>query len=171
MSEKTKALLANSVAVTLSPNKSVFRFQEPVFLTARIENRGHAPIYVFPNGSFEEDGDGAFVVKVVDAPKCKATGRGMAGTPAPPSKDLKFAEWVKSHWLLLPPRGFLKKTEQFTKLQPLCPGIYVLKIYYLTELFWWDKERIQDSEGELPYPGAYGVYKGNTVRFRIDEAK
>ena len=167
MSQRFRYRLQGNVNVSLSTNKSLYSFGEPVFLTAAITNSGKEPFYLYPHAAFEEDGEGVFILKTVRTPKCNMTGRGGAGTIAPPAEGLKFSDYVSDSWLLLPPGAFFGITRPFDKLSPLCPGTYTLSVTYLTELFWWNKDRIQASEGELKFPAAYGAYRGNTVTFRV----
>jgi len=136
--------------------------------TAQIKNVGEASVFVFPRTSFEDDGDGVFIVRVTETPKCKFVFTNHAGTPAPPTKDLRFADYVQSSWKLLKPGKSLQAQNVFRKIDsPLCPGKYALTVTYLTELFWWTGERIHASESELPFPAVFGVYRGNAITFQV----
>jgi hypothetical protein len=96
MSNRWKEALKGAVEISLSSDKQSYKRGEPISLTATIKNVGEAPFYVFPRTSFEDDGDGAFIVRITETPKCRLVVTNMAGTPAPPAKDLKFVDYVQT---------------------------------------------------------------------------
>jgi hypothetical protein len=168
MSNRWKEALKGAVEISLSSDKQSYKRGEPISLTATIKNVGEAPFYVFPRTSFEDDGDGAFIVRITETPKCRLVVTNMAGTPAPPAKDLKFVDYVQTDWKLLKPGESLEAREIFHKIDsPLCPGRYALTVSYRTELFWWAGERIHESESELQFPAVFGTYRGNSVTFQV----
>lgn len=127
MSDRSKEALKGAVEVSVSSDRYSYKQGEPILLTATIKNVGGAPFYVFPRTSFEDDGDGVFIVRVTETPKCKLGYTNMAGTPAPPAKDLKFADYVQGTWKLLKPGESLDAHDAFHKItSPLCPGKYAL---------------------------------------------
>jgi len=136
-------------------------------LTAHVKNIGSAPFFVFPKSSFEDDGDGVFIVRITEAPKCNGLVTTHAGTPAPPAKELKFVDYVQTSWKLLKPGESIETSDLFDKIHPLCPGKYSLTVTYLTELFWWTGESIQASETDLPFPALFGAYRGNAISFKV----
>jgi len=168
MSDRSKEVFKGAVEVSVSRDKHSYKQGEPIWLTAQIKNVGEASVFVFPRTSFEDDGDGVFIVRVTETPKCKFVFTNHAGTPAPPTKDLRFADYVQSSWKLLKPGKSLQAQNVFRKIDsPLCPGKYALTVTYLTELFWWTGERIHASESELPFPAVFGVYRGNAITFQV----
>lgn len=168
MSDHSKEALKGAVEVSVSSDRQSYKHGEPILLTATIKNVGEAPFYVFPRTSFEDDGDGVFIVRVTETPKCKLGYTNMAGTPAPPAKDLKFVDYVQTTWKLLKPGESLQAHDVFHKINsPLCPGKYALTVSYLTELFWWSGERIHASDAELAFPAVFGLYRGNAITFQV----
>ena len=168
MSDRSKELLKGEVGVILSTDKNIYRGGEPIWLTAQIKNLGQTPFFVVDNSHFEDGGDAAFVVRLTDAPQCELLMANMSGSPAPPAKDLSFADYVRKSWRVLNPGDSLESREIFDQVRsPLCPGKYTLGVTYVTELFWWTAERIHASESELPFPAAFGVYHGNSVSFEV----
>ena len=167
MSDHSKEALKGTVEVTLASDKHSYKQHDSIWLTAHVKNVGLTPLFVFPRTSFEDDGDGVFVVKITDAPKCNSLVTTHAGTPAPPSKDLKFADYVQTSWKLLKPGESIEASDLFDKVHPLCPGKYSLTVTYLTELFWWAGDSIHASEADLPFPALFGAYRGNTISFKV----
>jgi len=168
MSDRSKQALRDAVEVKLSSDKHLYKRGEAVWLTAQVKNIGETPVFVFPRTSFDDDGDGAFVIRVKETPHCKLTGTNMAGTPGPPAKDLQFADYIRTSCKLLKPGEFLQARDVLHKITPpFCPGKYTLTVAYLTELFWWTREKIQASESELEFPAVYGAYRGNAITFEV----
>ena len=87
MSERSKDALKGAIDVSVSSDKHSYKQGEQIWLTATIKNVGATPFYVFPRTSFQDDGDGVFIVRVTETPKCKLVFTGGAGTPAPPAKE------------------------------------------------------------------------------------
>jgi hypothetical protein len=167
MSDHSKEALKGAVEVTISSDRHSYKQHDSIWLTAHVKNVGEIPFFVFPQTSFEDDGDGVFIVRIKEAPKCNSLVTNHAGTPVPPAKDLKFADYVQTSWELLKPGELMQASDLFDKIHPLCPGKYSLTVTYLTELFWWTGDSIHASEAELPFPAVFGAYRGNTVSFRV----
>src|SRR5215471_6115676 len=127
MSDRWKEALKEAVEIKLSSDKQSYGRSEPISLTATIRNVGKVPFYVFPRTSFEDDGDGVFMVRITEAPNCKMAVNNMAGTVAPPAKDLKFEDYVQTEWKLLKPGESLQAKDALYKIDPpFCPGKYAL---------------------------------------------
>jgi len=167
MSDHAKDALKGAVEVTITSDRHSYKQHDSIWLTAHVKNVGGAPFFVFPRTSFEDDGDGVFIVRITEAPKCNSLVTTHAGTPAPPAKDLKFADYVQKSCKLLKPGESMEASDLFDKIHSLCPGRYSLTVAYLTELFWWTRENIHASETDLPFPALFGTYRGNTVSFQV----
>jgi hypothetical protein len=171
MSDHSKEALKSAVEVSISSDRHSYKQPDSIRLIAQVKNVGEAPFFVFPQASFEDDGDGVFVVRITETPKCNSVVTNGAGTPAPPAKDLKFADYVRTSWKLLKPAESMQASDLFDKIYPLCPGKYSLTVAYLTELFWWTGGSIHASEAELPFPAVFGVYRVNTISFQVRASK
>jgi hypothetical protein len=66
MSDRSKETLKGAIEVSLSVDRHVYKQGEPIWLTAEIKNVGQAPVFIFPRTSFEDDGDGVIVVRVME---------------------------------------------------------------------------------------------------------
>ena len=82
MSDRSKEVFKGAVEVSVSRDKHSYKQGEPIWLTAQIKNVDEASVFVFPRTSFEDDGDGVFIVRVTETPKCKFVFTNHAGTPA-----------------------------------------------------------------------------------------
>jgi hypothetical protein len=168
MSDQWKEALKGAVEISLSSDKQSYGRGEPISLTATIKNAGKVPFYVYPRTSFADDGEGVFMVRITEAPNCKGGANNMAGTVAPPAKDLKFVAYVQTEWKLLKPGESLQAKDVFYKIDPqFCPGKYALSVSYRTELLWWTVEKIHESDSELPFPAVFGTYQGKSITFEV----